>query len=131
MSQGEFSAMRTSGKVQESFSGTTHVANPADASAFINQAKPGSLYIEFNVPASSLKTTNEGWSKVIGPNSLEGRLAVRNGQPIPQMPEATSIVHSTTKLPRVNSLCWTNLSIGQSVRRKPTGVPPFCGDSTE
>jgi hypothetical protein len=99
MSQTEYNAMVDSGKVQESFSGTTHVASPADGSAFINQAKPGSLYIEFDVPTSSLKATNYGWSKVIGPNSLEGRLADRKGLPIPQMPTATNIIHSATKLP--------------------------------
>ena len=91
--------MKVSGRVQESFSVTTHVASPADAAAFINQAKPGSLYVEFNVPTSSLKATNEGWSKVIGPNSLEGRLAARQGLPIPQMPAATDIFHSATRLP--------------------------------
>jgi hypothetical protein len=99
MSQAEYDAMKASGKVQESLSGTTHVASPADASAFINQAKPGSVYVEFNVPTSSLKATNQGWSKVIGPNSLEGRLAERKGLPIPQMPAATDIAHSATKLP--------------------------------
>uniref|UniRef100_UPI002017D470 TreTu family toxin n=1 Tax=Chitinivorax sp. B TaxID=2502235 RepID=UPI002017D470 len=99
MSEAEHEAMKASGKVQESLSGTTHVANPADASAFMSQAKPGSVYIEFNVPTSSLKATNEGWAKVIGPNSLEGRLAARKGLPIPQMPEVTDIVHSATKLP--------------------------------
>jgi RHS repeat-associated protein len=99
MSQAEYDAMAASGRVQESFSGTTHVASPADASAFINQAKPGSLYVEFNVPTSSLKATNAGWSKIIGPNSLEGRLAGRKGLPVPQMPNATNIVHSATRLP--------------------------------
>ena len=99
MSQVEYDAMKFSGRVQESFSGTTHVANPADAAAFINQAKPGSLYVEFNVPMSSLRATNEGWSKVIGPNSLEGRLAARKGQSVPQMPIATDIFHSSTRLP--------------------------------
>ncbi|OHX36482.1 hypothetical protein BJL95_07505 [Methylomonas sp. LWB] len=83
MSQAEHDAMKASGKVQESFSGTTHVADPEDASAFINQAKPGSMYVEFNVPTSSLKATNEGWAKIIGPNSLEGRLAARKGMSIP------------------------------------------------
>jgi RHS repeat-associated protein len=99
MSQAEHDAMRTSGRVQESFTGTTHVASPADAAAFINQAKPGSLYVEFNVPTSSLKATNQGWSKVIGPKSLEGRAAARKGQPIPQMPAATDITHSATRIP--------------------------------
>ncbi len=99
MSQAEYDAMRASGKVQESLSGTTHVADPADAAAFLNQAKPGSLYAEFGVPSSSLKPTNDGWSKIIGPNSLEGRLAQRKGLPAPQMPSASDIVHSATKLP--------------------------------
>ncbi|WP_445707364.1 TreTu family toxin [Bradyrhizobium brasilense] len=57
------------------------------------------MYVEFNVPTSSLKATNEGWAKVIGPNSLEERLVARKGLPIPQMPEATDIIHSATKLP--------------------------------
>ena len=99
MSQAEYDAIKASGKVQESLSGTTHVASPADATAFINQARPGSVYVEFNVPTSSLKATNEGWSKVVGPKSLEGRLAARKGLPIPQMPSATDIVHSATRLP--------------------------------
>ncbi|WP_418514916.1 hypothetical protein [Delftia sp. PS-11] len=29
------------------------------------------------MPFSSLKLTNQGWSKIVGPNSLEGRLASR------------------------------------------------------
>lgn len=99
MSQVEYDAMKLSGKVQESYSGTTHVANPADASAFIKQAKPGSLYIEFDIPSTSLKATNEGWSKIIGPNTLDARLATRKGLPVPQMPNATNITHSATKLP--------------------------------
>lgn len=72
MSQAEHDAMKASGTVQESMSGTTHVANPADASAFINQAKPGSMYVEFNVQTSSLKATNEGWAKIIGSTHLKG-----------------------------------------------------------
>lgn len=50
MSQAEYDAMVKSGKVQESFSGTTHVASPADPEAFGKQAKSGSLYVEFEVP---------------------------------------------------------------------------------
>jgi hypothetical protein len=100
MSQIEYNAMKNSGKVQESFSGTTHVANPAEATAFMSQAKPGSLYVEFNVPTSSLTSTSDGWAKIVGPNSLEGRLAERKGLPIPRMPAATDIVHSATKLPK-------------------------------
>lgn len=91
MSREEYDTMVKTGKVPESYTGTTHVANPADANAFGKQAKPGSIYVEFDVPTSSLKQTNEGWAKIIGPNSLEGRLAAKKGQPIPQMPSATNI----------------------------------------
>ena len=99
MSKSEHQKMLDSGKVIESRTGTTHVANPADASAFIKQAKPGSRYVEFDVPASSLKQTNQGWAKVIGPNSLEGRQAAIKGLSVPQMPNATNITHRANKLP--------------------------------
>ncbi|MDX1933131.1 MAG: hypothetical protein SFU56_11040 [Capsulimonadales bacterium] len=59
--------------------------------AFIRQAKPGSVYVEFDVPSSSVVPTSEGWAKIIGPNSLQGRLAARKGLPIPQMPAAQNI----------------------------------------
>jgi len=91
MSRAEYNKMVKSGAVQESFSGTTHVALPASSTAFKGAAK-GSLYVEFKVPNSALKSTNEGWAKVIGPNSLEGRLAAKKGQPIPEMPKAEDIV---------------------------------------
>jgi len=91
MSQAEYDTMIKTGKVPESFTGTTHVASPADINAFGKQAKPGSIYVEFDVPSSSLKATNQGWSKIVGPNSLEGRLAVKKGNPVPEMPSATNI----------------------------------------
>ncbi|MGM0715516.1 MAG: RHS repeat-associated core domain-containing protein, partial [Bacillota bacterium] len=91
MSREEYDTMVKTGKVPESYTGTTYVANPADANAFGKQAKPGSIYVEFDVPTSSLKQTNEGWAKIVGPNSLEGRLAAKKGQQIPQMPSATNI----------------------------------------
>ena len=91
MSQAEYDAMIKSGKVQESFSGTTHVASPANPEAFGKQAKPGSLYVEFELPATALKATNEGWAKIVGPNSLEGRLAAKKGYSIPEMPEVENV----------------------------------------
>lgn len=92
MSLQEGLEMIRTGKVQESFSGTTHVALPAEACAFVKQAAPDSLYIEFNVPSSSLVDTGNGWAKIIGPNSLQGRLAARKKQAVPQMPRASDIV---------------------------------------
>ncbi len=99
MSEAEHQKMVDSGFVQESFSGTTHVGSPASQSAFGKQAKPGSFYVEFDVPTSSLKQTQEGWAKVLGPNTVEARLAAHKGQPVPQMPKATNIQHVTTKEP--------------------------------
>ena len=96
MSKAEHGAMVKTGRVQESFSGTTHVSSPASRDAF-KAAPKGSVYAEFSVPASSLKPTSEGWAKVLGPNSLEGRLAARKGEPIPQMPNAVDIVVGATK----------------------------------
>lgn len=99
MSESEYLSMLKTGKVQESFSGTTHVANPENAETFMKQARPGSYYVTFGVPKASLRTTGDGVAKIIGPNSLEGRIAARKGLDIPQMPDASDISHSATKLP--------------------------------
>ncbi|WP_197473378.1 hypothetical protein [Erwinia sp. ErVv1] len=92
--------MISTGKVVQSTTGTTHVASPADVEAFGKQAKSGTMYTEFDVPEESLIKTNEGWAKIVGPDSLEGRLAKRKGQPIPEMPIAENITvkaHKTEK----------------------------------
>lgn len=60
MSQAEYDKMVKSGMVQESYSGTTHVANPASIDTFEKQAKQGQIYVEFDVPTASLKQTNAG-----------------------------------------------------------------------
>lgn len=49
------------------------------------------MYVEFDVPEKSLIHTNEGWAKIAGPDSLEGRLAKRKGLPVPEMPVAENI----------------------------------------
>lgn len=97
MSVEEFEAMQSSGLVQESYSGTTHVVWPANEMAYFNQASPDSVYAEFDVPVFSIRQTQEGWAKILGPNSLEGRLAARKGLPVPQMPPATNIRLVTSK----------------------------------
>ena len=91
MSSSEYKQMIHSGRVVQSTTGITHVAYPADIEAFGKQAKPGTMYVEFNVPENSLTKTNEGWAKIVGPDSLEGRLAKRKGQPVPEMPTASNI----------------------------------------
>jgi RHS repeat-associated protein len=91
MSKEELGKMQKTGKVQESKTGTTHVANPANTEAYGKQAKPGSVYAEFDVPASSVKSTQDGWGKIAGPNSLEGRNATMRGREAPSMPNADNI----------------------------------------
>lgn len=83
--------MLSTGRVQESYSGTTHVAWPPNWLAFIRQARPQSLYVEFDVPNCCLSVTGAGWAKIIGPNSVEGRLAAVKGRPVPVMPPAANI----------------------------------------
>src|SRR5471032_3480699 len=97
MSFAEYDGMLASNMVQQSFSGTTHVGRPPDVMAFFRQAKPGSVYIEFDVPSACLKQTGRGWAKIIGPQSIEGRLAARKGWAVPQMPPATNIMFVTIK----------------------------------
>lgn len=96
MSKEEYEVMKRTGMVQESQSGTTHVTRPPNPDAY-SASKPGSYYVEFDVPAAFLVETQAGWAKIIGPNSLEGRLAARKCQPITEMPPAANIEHVTTK----------------------------------
>jgi hypothetical protein len=93
MSQKEYDVMCKTGLVQESTTGTTYIAWPNEMKSFGNQAKPGTIYVEFNVPANSIKMTSleNGWAKILGPNSLESRLAVKNGFSPFEMPVATDI----------------------------------------
>lgn len=91
MSQQQFETMQSTGFVEESRTGTTHVAEPANPATFRRQAPVGSVYAEFDVPIASVVPTSSGVSKIVGPNSLEGRNAVRMGRPVPSMPEATNI----------------------------------------
>ncbi len=91
MGDSEYKQMIDSGRVVQSTTGTTHVAYPANIEAFGKQAKPGTMYVEFDVPESSLIKTNDGWAKIVGPDSLKGRLAKRKGLPVPEMPSANKI----------------------------------------
>nr|WP_315401467.1 hypothetical protein [uncultured Duganella sp.] len=91
MSTAEYLAMLNTGMVQESYSGTTHVLLPPDRAGFSQQARIGDVYVEFDVPAACLAVTGAGWAKIIGPQSLEGRLAIRQGRPLPYMPRAINL----------------------------------------
>jgi hypothetical protein len=98
MSSAEYKAMQQTGTVQEGAGGVTSVLHPPDHLLFQAQAKPGSLFVEFDVPASALKTGGkEGWSIIPGPGSVHARLAASKGAPIPQFPAAGNIAHTATK----------------------------------
>ena len=90
MSAAEYRVMRETGRVQESFSGTTHVTMPASASAF-SAAGPGSVYVEFEVSRAAVRATSSGQAQIIGPNSSYGRLLASRGTPVARMPEARNI----------------------------------------
>ena len=94
MSETEYNKMKETGKVQMSPNGnTTYVANPADKSAFEKQAKPGSVYVEFDVDSGRIYPAgNEQWGQIAGPGSLYDRFNQSKGQPgITDMPDASNI----------------------------------------
>ena len=101
MSQEELTNMQTTGMVQESTGGGggSWVASPASPTAY-NAAKPGSLYVEYDVPANSVKPAGSGWGRIPGPNSVEGRLAATKGEAPPQLrarlSSPSSVVRNTS-----------------------------------
>jgi hypothetical protein len=91
MSQEELRTMLDTGFAQESEMGGSRIAEPADINAY-RAAPEGDLYVEYDVPAgSTIPGGGPGWSKIPGPNSTEGRLAVSKGLPPPQMPPVKNI----------------------------------------
>lgn len=94
MLQAEYDNMVKTGKVQMSPNGnTSYVANPADINVFGKQAKPGSIYVEFDVDTNSIfKAGTDGWGQIGGPGSLQDRYNKLKGlPPITEMPDATNI----------------------------------------
>ena len=83
MSKDELAKMRSSGRVQESTSGLTHVSNPASIAVHQRQAPAGSVYSTFRVPTSRLHPSGTGSSAIRGPNY---RL-----KPVSSMPRTRSI----------------------------------------
>ena len=93
MSRSEYNEMLRTGRVQASPDGnTTYVANPANPTAY-RAAPSGSVYVEFDVPTSSIRAAgNIYWGQISGPGSLADRLLRRQGlPPITEMPLATNI----------------------------------------
>ncbi|NOW06150.1 hypothetical protein BCM20_000661 [Clostridium beijerinckii] len=84
--------MIETGNVQESFSGPTYAA--FEKGAFAKQAKPGSVYVEFDVPEDSYIITNdqEGWIMFNTIKTPQGRLAAKKGLSVAEAPpEALNI----------------------------------------
>ncbi|PBC75794.1 RHS repeat-associated protein [Streptomyces sp. TLI_235] len=91
MSTEEYQKMLDTGMVQAGAGDRTFVVYPASPDAYIS-ARPGSVYVEFDVPHSLLSPGGRpGDYKLSGPASLDARLAARKGLPAPQMPAAENI----------------------------------------
>lgn len=76
----ELAKMKSTGTVQEGSGGLTFVAN-SGASSFRKQAKPGRIYVEFDVSANSLLQGGKAdWFKTLGPNAPKSQLFKLNKQ---------------------------------------------------
>ena len=94
MSKDEYNKMVETGKVQPPFNGNqSYAAYPANPEAYGKQAKSGTVYVEFDVPVSSIITTssNNGWVAIPGPNSIYSRNNENKGLPIYNYPNVTNI----------------------------------------
>ncbi len=94
MSPDEHAAMVRTGEVQVGGGATTSVSHPADVSSYLRQARPGSAYAEFYVPASGLRSGGApGWAQIPSPtHPLYGRLAEKTGVPLQSPVPACNIV---------------------------------------
>ena len=92
MSRAEYDKMVKTGYVQKPYNANqSYVANPADYNAFYKQAKKGSVYVEFDVPLSSVKQTKDVWAAIPGPNSMYSKLDLQKGLPQYEFPKAINI----------------------------------------
>lgn len=92
MSKDEYNKMVDTGYVQKPYNADqSYVANPADYNAFYKQSKPGTVYVEFDVPSSSLKQTKDVWATIPGPNSMYSKLNKQKGLPPYEFPKAFNI----------------------------------------
>ncbi|MGW9213575.1 TreTu family toxin [Embleya sp. NPDC055664] len=91
MSTEEYQKMLKTGMVQSGAGDRSFVVYPASSDGYIS-ARPGSVYVEFDVPHSLLSPGGRpGDYKLSGPTSLDARLAAKKGLPIPQSPAAENI----------------------------------------
>lgn len=87
MSPKELELMRATGRLQESLNaGVTSVSHPANPGTY-RAGAPGDVYVEFDVPASAIRTSDGRTGKIYGPNSIPGRL-----YGVTEMPPVTRII---------------------------------------
>lgn len=91
MSAKEYNAMKKSGKPQEGSGGATYGAT-SGSDSFYKQAKPGDVYVEYDVQASSvLPGSKPDWVMTIGPNANNMQKAALLKQGGELLPSATNI----------------------------------------
>ncbi|UQA97088.1 hypothetical protein K9S39_39135 [Streptomyces halobius] len=91
MSPAEHQAMMETGMVQRGGGGFTYVVYPASRDAYIS-ARPGSVYVEFDVPKSSLIPGGRpGDFKMSDSDTIFARLAKKKGNPVPELPKAKNV----------------------------------------
>lgn len=95
MREAEYANMLSTGKIQVGSEGEATYTLLDGPDGFVNQARPGSVYAEFDVKASSAWwVTNAalGWATIPAPGSSQAhRWRIVTGQPIDEMPDATDI----------------------------------------
>lgn len=88
MSRAEYEAMISTGRVQQGGGGKTDVCRPADPAAYQRQARPGSIYVEFEVADERLiQGGREDWASIPGPGSFHAKLRGN----FEDMPEAENV----------------------------------------
>ena len=85
MSPAEYEKMAATSRVQESYSTVTSVTHPPNPNLWLN-AKPGSLFAEFDIPRSRLDVSANGIGKIFGPSSIFNK-----AKGYTEMPPATNI----------------------------------------
>jgi RHS repeat-associated protein len=95
MSREELALMQSTGRVVEGAGGSTYVAT-SGAQSFMRQAQPGSVYVEFGVPKTSLLQGGQAdWFKMIGPSaprSMQFMLQKQGGEMLPKVQNLSDVL---------------------------------------
>ena len=84
--------MVETGYVQKPYNAEqSYVANPAHINAYYKQTAKGNVYVELDVPSSSLKQTKDAWAAIPGPNSMYSKLNIQKGLKPYDFPMAKNI----------------------------------------